>query len=301
MAMKKNKNHIKESVGYRVFTVCNTAFILLYMFLCIAPFLHMLAVSLSSVGPANANAVTLWPKEFTLSAYREALGDAQILSSLKMSFLRVVAGVSIQMVFTILAAYPLSREAKDFKGRMFYVVFIVITMLFNGGLIPNYVLVVNCLHLANTVWALVLPSAVPVFNLIILLNFFRQIPKEVEEAAVVDGAGHWTMLFRIHLPLSVNALLTLVLFACVGHWNGWFDGLIYMRDPIYYPLSTYLRTVSDRLQNVATMEDARLLMRISQRTMLMAYTVICTLPIVCVYPFLQRYVKSGLVLGSVKG
>ena len=299
--MKRTSNRIRESVSYRVFTVVNTAFILLWMFLCVAPFLHMLAVSLSSVGPANANIVGLWPVEFTVNAYQEALQDAQILSSLRMSFLRVLLGVLIQMVFTILAAYPMSRDSKQFPGRKVYVVLIVFTMLFSGGLIPGYLLIVNYLKLANTVWALVLPNAVPVFNLIILMNFFRQIPKEIEEAAVVDGATHGTMLLRVYLPLSINALLTLVLFACVGHWNAWFDGLIYMRDPIYYPLSTYLRALSDRLQNVSTMEDARLLMRISPRTMLMAYTVICTVPIVCVYPFLQRYVKSGLVLGSVKG
>ncbi len=299
--MRKNSNHIRESLSYRVFTVCNTAFILLYMFICVAPFLHMLAVSTSSVAAANANIVGLWPVDFTLEAYAEALSDQQILSSLKMSALRVVLGVGIQMLFTILAAYPMSRENKAFPGRKAYVVLIVFTMLFSGGLIPTYMLIVNQLKLANTVWALVLPNAVPVFNLIILMNFFRQIPHEIEEAAIVDGAGHWTLLTKVYLPLSINALLTLVLFACVGHWNAWFDGQIYMRDPIYYPLSTYLRVTSDRIQNVSTMEDARLLMRISPRTMLMAYTVLCTAPIVCVYPFLQRYVKSGLVLGSVKG
>lgn len=299
--MRKNSNHIRESLSYRVFTVCNTAFILLYMFICVAPFLHMLAVSTSSVAAANANIVGLWPVDFTLEAYAEALSDQQILSSLKMSALRVVLGVGIQMLFTILAAYPMSRENKAFPGRKAYVVPIVFTMLFSGGLIPTYMLIVNQLKLANTVWALVLPNAVPVFNLIILMNFFRQIPHEIEEAAIVDGAGHWTLLTKVYLPLSINALLTLVLFACVGHWNAWFDGQIYMRDPIYYPLSTYLRVTSDRIQNVSTMEDARLLMRISPRTMLMAYTVLCTAPIVCVYPFLQRYVKSGLVLGSVKG
>lgn len=298
--MNKKRNHIKDSLAYRVFTVFNTVFIVLYMFICIAPFLHMLAVSTSSVAAANANIVGLIPVDFTLDAYKEALGDEQILSSLKMSAIRVFFGVCIQMIFTILAAYPMSRENKDFPGRKVYVVLIVFTMLFSGGLIPTYMLIVNQLHLANTVWALVLPNAVPVFNLIILMNFFRLIPRSIEEAAIVDGANHWVLLTRIYLPLSLNALLTLVLFACVGHWNAWFDGLIYMRDPIYYPLSTYLRVTSDRIQNVSTMEDARLLMRISPRTMLMSYTVICTAPIVCVYPFLQRYVKSGLVLGSVK-
>ena len=297
----KQKNRIRESLSYRIFTAINTAFIVLYMLVCLAPFAHMLAVSTSSVAAANANIVSFLPVDFTLEAYAEALSDAQILSSLKMSGLRVLLGMGIQMVFTILAAYPMSRENKAFPGRKVYVVLIVFTMLFSGGLVPTYMLVVNQLKLANTVWALVLPNAVPVFNLIILMNFFRQIPKEIEEAAIVDGAGHVTLLTRIYLPLSVNALLTLVLFACVGHWNAWFDGQIYMRDTIYYPLSTYLRVTSDRIQNVSTMEDARLLMRISPRTMLMSYTVICTIPIVLVYPFLQRYVKSGLVLGSVKG
>lgn len=297
----KNRHHMKESIGYRVFSVFNYCFVLLWVFVCIAPFLHMLALSFSAVGPANANQVSLWPIGFNLDAYKEAFSDAQISSSLSMSLRRVIAGVVIQMVFTILAAYPMSRENMDFPGRKVYVVLIVFTMLFSGGLVPSYILINNYLKLTNSVWALVLPNAVPVFNLIILLNFFRQIPREIEESAAIDGAGHWVLLTRMYLPLSANALLTLVLFASVGHWNAWFDGLIYMRDPSNYPLSTYLRALSDRLQNVSTMEDARLLMNISQRTLLMAYTVICTLPIVCVYPFLQRYVKSGLVLGSVKG
>ena len=298
---QKHPNHIKESLAYRIFTVCNTGFILLYMAICLIPFINMLALSLSSVAAANANKVTLLPVDFTLEAYKEAFSDSQILSSLKMSAIRVAMGVTIQMIFTILAAYPMSRENKAFPGRRIYVVLIVFTMLFSGGFVPTYMLIVNQLKLANTVWALVLPNAVPVFNLIILMNFFRQIPKEIEEAAIVDGAGHVTLLTRIYLPLSMNALLTLVLFACVGHWNAWFDGEIYMRDPINYPISTYLRVTSNRIQNVSTMEDARMLMRISPRTMIMTYTIICTLPIVCVYPFLQRYVKSGLVLGSVKG
>jgi len=299
--MRKIENRIRESLGYRVFSVFNYAIVIFWSFLCIAPFIHMLAVSLSSISAANANEVGLWPIGFNIDAYTQAFSENQILSSLKQSFLRVIAGVSVQMLFTILAAYPLSKEKEEFPQRKFYVVFIVITMLFSGGLIPCYILVVNYLKLTNTIWALVLPSAVPAFNLIILLNFFRQVPKEIEESATIDGAGHSVLLTRIYLPLSKNALLTLVLFACVGHWNAWFDGLIYMRDPLFYPLSTYLRTLSDRLNNVATMEDARLMMRISKRTLLMAYTVICTVPIVCVYPFLQRYVKSGLVLGSIKG
>jgi putative aldouronate transport system permease protein len=299
--MTRKKSTIKEGAGYRVFSLFNYCIVLFWSLLCITPFIHMLAVSLSAVGPANANQVSLWPLGLNIDAYAEAFSDVQILSSLKQSFMRVLAGVSVQMLFTILAAYPLSREKSALPGKTFYVVFIIITMLFSGGLIPYYVLVVNYLDLTNTVWALVLPGAVPVFNLIILLNFFRQIPKEIEESAVIDGAGHVILLTRIYLPLSKNALLTLILFACVGHWNAWFDGMIFMRDPIYYPLSTYLRTLSARLNNVTTMEDARLMMRMSKRTLLMAYTVICTVPIVCVYPFLQRYVKTGLVLGSVKG
>ena len=208
------------------------------------------------------------------------------------------------MIFTILAAYPLSKTKAEFPCRNVASWFFFVPMIFSGGLVPWF-LVVNETHLLNTIWALILPGAVPVFNVIILLNFFRQLPKELSESAFIDGAGHWTVLFRIYLPLSVPALATLVLFVAVGHWNSWFDGLILMQDPKNYPLQTYLQSLivstnAEALQH-ATKEQLQMLSRISDRTLKDSQIFIAAVPILAVYPFLQKYFMKGLVLGSVKG
>lgn len=290
----------KLSTAYIIFMIFNYTIVFIWVSSCILPFIHIISISLSSPGPANANIVGLWPKGFTLEPYIKAFQDKQILSSLYMSFKRIIWGVLIQMFFTILAAFPLSKEREQFPGRQVYIWIIIITMLFSGGLIPMYMLV-NYLKISDTVWALVLPNAVPVFNVIILQNFFRRLPKELEESASIDGASQLNILVNIYLPLSITSLLTLVLFASVGHWNAWFDGIIYMKNPSNYPLSSYLRSISVRLTTIHSVEDAKLLMRMSQRSLLMAYTVICTVPIAIIYPILQRYVKAGLIVGSVKG
>jgi putative aldouronate transport system permease protein len=204
------------------------------------------------------------------------------------------------MLITIITAYPLSKEKKDFPGRSIYTWFFIVTMLFSGGLIPSYLLIRN-LGLMGNIWALILPSTVPIFNILVLLNFFRQLPKEIEEAAIIDGASHFNVLARIFLPLSAPSLATLILFCSIGHWNAWFDGMIYMRDPETYPLTTYLQILITKMQTINTLADAQKMERISRRSMIMAYITISMLPIMFVYPFLQRYIKKGLVLGSVKG
>jgi len=204
------------------------------------------------------------------------------------------------MLITIITAYPLSKEKKDFPGRSIYTWFFIVTMLFSGGLIPSYLLIRN-LGLLGNIWSLILPSTVPIFNILVLLNFFRQLPKEIEEAAIIDGASHFTALVKIFVPLSMPSLATLVLFCAIGHWNAWFDGMIYMRDPEAYPLTTYLQILITKLQQINTLADAQKMERISRRSMIMSYITISMVPIMCVYPFLQRYIKKGLVLGSVKG
>ncbi|NHN33725.1 carbohydrate ABC transporter permease [Paenibacillus sp. S3N08] len=268
--------------------------------LCVIPFIHMVAISFSDKGPAGANLVGLWPIGFNLEAYKHALSDDRIIKALGMSFLRVAVGVTINMVLTLITAYPLSKEPNKFPGRTWYVWLCVVTMLFHGGLIPTYILV-NDLGLVNSVWALVLPGALPVFNVIILLNFFRQIPKEIEESAFMDGASYFTSLVKIYIPLSVPALATLVLLSSIGHWNAWFDGLIYMTDASLYPIQTYMQVLQTQLQSVESLADAQRMIRVSQKSLMMAYNVITLIPILCLYPFLQKYVKDGLVMGSVKG
>jgi putative aldouronate transport system permease protein len=204
------------------------------------------------------------------------------------------------MLMTVLAAYPLSKTKRQFSARQFYVWYFMIAMMVSGGLIPNYLLI-SSLGLLDSVWALVLPSAVNVFNIILLMNYMKSLPDEIMESAFVDGAGHFKVLFRIVLPLCKPVLATLVLFIAVAHWNSWFDGLIYMNRVQNYPLQSYLQTIvvdinMDLVQNV---DD--LLLNVTQKSSKSAQIFLAMLPILCVYPFLQKYFTSGIVMGSVKG
>ena len=292
------------SRGERIFKVFNYTFLSLAALACVLPIIHVLALSFSSSTAATAGFVKLWPVQFNLKSYEYALGKKEFLLAFLVSIERVLLGFTINMALTILAAYPLSKEVRDFRGRSVYAWFFFITMLFSGGLIPWYI-VIKELGLINRIWSLILPGAVPVFNIVILLNFFRQLPKEIGESAFVDGASHWQVMWRIFVPLSTPALATLTLFIVVGHWNSWFDGLILMNRPERYPLQTYLRTVvvSRDLTTLAhaTKAELEVLQTISDRTTKAAQIFIAAFPILCVYPFLQKYFVKGIVLGSVKG
>ncbi len=292
------------TIGERVFTVLNYLLLTVSAILCIFPIIHVLALSFSSSSAATAGLVKLLPIEFNLKSYEYALGKSEFIASFVVSIKRVVLGASLNMLLTILAAYPLSKERHEFPMRNFYAWFFFITIIFSGGLIPWY-MVIKETGLLNSIWALVLPGAIPVFNVIILLNFFRQLPKEIGESAYVDGASYWTVLFRIYLPLSTPALATLVLFVTVGHWNSWFDGLILMNSPTNYPLQSYLQTVVVTRDTTvlahASQAELEILKTISDRTTKAAQIFIAAFPILCVYPFLQKYFVKGIVLGSVKG
>lgn len=287
----------------KIFVVCNYVFLALLSCVCIYPLVYTLALSFSSSSAAAAGSVALWPVDFTTASYKYVLGQSQFLRSFGVSVERVVLGTLIGMLITILIAYPLSKESSVFRWRTAYAWFFVFTMLFSGGLIPLY-LVVRATGLLNSIWSLILPTAVQVFNVVLLLNFFRGIPKELEEAAFVDGASHWTTLWKVYLPLSKPALATITLLTIVFHWNSWFDGIIYMNSPSNYPLQSYLETLVVQ-QNLnfsqMTVEQAKLMALISDRTVKAAQIFIAAIPVIIVYPFMQRYFIKGIVLGSVKG
>jgi putative aldouronate transport system permease protein len=288
-------------VGEKAFRVFNYGFLTLLGLLCLFPMINVLAVSFSSSAAATAGYVKLWPVEFTLSSYRYVLSKAEFLRALVVSVERLGLGVIVNMLLTILIAYPLSKNSREFKGRSAYTWYFMVTILFTGGLVPGY-MALTAYGLIDSLWALVLPGAVQVFNVIILMNFFRQLPKEIEEAAFIDGAGHWYTLFKIYVPLSVPALATLILFSAVGHWNSWFDGLLFMNDPKHYPLQSYLQTVIiARDLTMVNSGDIAELAKVNDRTAKAAQIFIGALPILVVYPFLQRYFTTGIVLGSVKG
>lgn len=295
---------MKLSYGRKVFLAGNYLFLILAAFLCLLPMVNVFAVSLSSSTASAAGLVKLWPVDFTLSSYLYVLDRKEFMTALQVSFERVLLGVSLNMLLTILIAYPLSKETEKFRWRSFFVWFFVFTMLLNGGLIPWY-MTVRATGLMDTIWALILPGAVPIFNVILMLNFFRQLPKEMEEASYMDGAGHWTTLWKIYLPVSMPVVATLILFCTVSHWNQWFDGLILMNSTSNYPLQSYLQTVivnSDMsLVSMQSTEQIKMLSEISNRSTKAAQIFIAALPVLIVYPFLQRYFMAGIVLGSVKG
>lgn len=290
--------------AYRCFIVFNYVILTILALLCLFPIVNILAISFSSSEAVKAGSVTFWPVDFTLSSYQYILEHRQFLNSFGTSLLRVLLGVLVNLVFTILVAYPLSKEADKFRSRTAYAWIFVFTMLFSGGLIPGY-LIVKETGLLDSIWALILPGAVPIFNVLLMLNFFRGLPKELEEASWMDGAGHLRTLWSVYLPISLPSIATVTLFALVGHWNAWFDGMIYMKSPDNYPLATYLQSMLQQVQTISTdsmtFEDAALLNQISDRTTQASQIFLSVIPILLIYPFLQRYFVHGLVVGSVKG
>jgi putative aldouronate transport system permease protein len=233
---------LKPTFSNRMFQSINNLFLLIVALLCILPMIHVLAVSLSSNYATTSFLVKLWPIGFNLDAYGKALNSNNFLVAFRVSILRTVLGTAISMALTMLAAYSMSKDNRTFKGRTLYAWFFVFTMLFHGGLIPTY-LVVQKAGLMNSIWALILPVAVNVFNVVLMMNFFRGIPKELEEAAAIDGAGHFRVLFTIFLPISLPSIATLSLFTMVFHWNSWFDGMIYMNQATNIPLATFLQAL----------------------------------------------------------
>lgn len=291
----------KLSMGRKLFLVANCIVLLGAALLCILPLINVLAVSFSSKAAAAGGYVKLWPVDFTIASYRYALSKPEFLDGFLVSVKRVALGYGVNMLLTILTAYPLAKERSTFRYRHYYAWFFIVTMLFNGGLIPTYMTIKET-GLLDSIWALVLPGAVPVFNVILLMNFFRNLPKEIEEAALIDGAGHWRILWRIFCPLSMPAIATITLFTVVGHWNAWFDGLIYMNSPANYPLQSYLQTIIITPElNAVSSNELLDMSEVSDRTFKAAQVFLAALPVLVIYPFLQKYFMKGLVMGSVKG
>ncbi len=298
---------IKTSLGRKVFLVCNFVFLALSGLVCILPFVNLLAISFSDKLSVAAGRVSFWPINFNLNSYSFILTrNGAFNTAFWVSIRRVLLGVSINLTLIVLLAYPLSRETKDFRGRNVISWFFVVTILFNGGLIPSY-MIVRYTHLIDTMWALVLPGAIPVFNMLVVMNYFRGLPQELNEAAYIDGANHLQTLVRVILPISTPTLATVGLFCIVGHWNAWFDGFLYMNDVTRYPLQSYLRTVvinpEEFFRNSLNISQdmQQFVELVNARTMQAAQLFLATIPVLIAYPFLQKYFTTGLVMGSVKG
>ena len=289
--------------GEKVFTIFNYFFLSIVAASCVLPFVNVIAISLSKNAAVAANYVKLWPVQFTPYAYQYVILKKAFWTSFLIAIERVALGLLVNMSLIVLTAYPLSKEVTYFKARSAYVWIFFFTLLFSGGLIPLYALV-SQLKLLGSIWVLILPGALPVFNMILMLNFFRQIPREMEEAAFIDGADHFRVLFMIYVPCSLPSIATMALFTIVSHWNSWFDGLIFMRSSENYPLQSYLQTVIIGLDFSKTSSisgNYSYLKFLSDRTLKAAQIVIAVIPVLTIYPFLQKYFISGIVLGSVKG
>ena len=299
---EEKMNKIKVSPARRLFLICNTVVILLLMLICLIPILNVLAQSFSSSHAIMTNQVKLLPVEFTTSAYSYVMQDSRFWTAVLVSVKRVLIGVPFNMLMTILAAYPLSKPERVFPARKFYSVYFVFLMIFNGGLIPTYY-VVSKVGLIDSIWSLILPCGVPIFNVILMMNFFRGIPDALEEAAMLEGASQWLILVQIYLPLSKPSIATVTLFSLINHWNSWFDGLIYSNFTYNYPLQSFLQTMIVDFNSVLQSGDLSQiveLLSVNNTNMKAAQIFLSIIPLMLVYPFCQKYFTAGLTLGSVK-
>jgi putative aldouronate transport system permease protein len=291
---------IRQTRGERTFNVLNVVLLLGLVVVTAYPLLYVVFASLSDPSQLVANRGALMrPLGFTLDAYRLVLQNPMIAIGYRNTLFYVIAGTALNISLTCLGAYALSRQNVMLKKPI--TILIVFTLFFNGGLIPTYLLVGQTLQMQDTVWALIVPTAINTFNLIILKTAFESVPVSLEEAARIDGANDFTILFRVVLPLSLPALAVVVLFYAVGHWNAYFNALIYIRSRDLYPLQLVLREIliTSNMESMTTSVSSGDAFQIGQ-TIKYATIVVATLPILMIYPFLQKYFVKGALIGAIK-
>lgn len=291
---------MRDQQASRSFDIVNTIAILLFVLLCLAPFLHIIAISLSSTRSIMSGEVSLFPVEMNWDAYSKVFSDKSMIRSLGFTVILTVLFTIMCMVMTIAAAYPLAKT--KLKGRKLVMFVIIITMFFSGGLIPEYMLVRN-LGLLDSMWALMLPGLISPFYMIILITFFQNIPDSLEESAEIDGSSYLRTLVNIIVPLSLPVIATLSLFYAVGRWNGFTDTLMYITSPEMYPLQLklYQLVQNNMVSELLVMEGATGQAKLQPESLKAASVIFATVPIMIVYPWLQRYFVSGVMLGAVKG
>jgi len=291
---------IKDSLSYRTFRAINTVLLIVVMLVTLYPFVNVIAQSFSAEGYIISGQVNVIPRGFNIETYKVVMADSMFWTNYKNTVVYTVVGTAIAMALTTTFAYALSK--KRLKGRTIFIGIAVFTMFFNGGLIPNYILI-KSLGMTNSIWAIVLPNAISIFNLLVMKAFFENLPEELEEAASVDGLTTYGIFGRIVLPLSKAVLATMVLFYAVGFWNSWFQAFLYMDRAELYPVTVYLRNLIAGATNAASVSGGAGADGLAQvAANIQAVTIVLTvLPIICLYPFLQKYFVSGVMLGSVKG
>lgn len=292
-----------KSFHSKVRTTIIYAIVLLLGFSCLLPLLNILAISFSGSAAVSANRVGVLPVDFTLTAYNKILSDGQFWRSFMISVIRVVLALALNLALTVPMAYAMTKSKKEFHARNIYMNLLIFAMLFNGGMIPTYILVRN-LGLLNSIWSLVLPGALPIFNVIMLMNFFLGIPKSLEEAALIDGANPFQVLIKIMVPCAKPSIATVSLFSIVGSWNDFFSGLIYMQKTENYPIMTYIQSlnvdIQELLKSGASSSALENVTELSNRNLNAAKIVVAVIPLLLIYPILQKYLITGMVMGSVK-
>ncbi|MDF2937551.1 MAG: binding-protein-dependent transport system inner rane component [Paenibacillaceae bacterium] len=291
---------IKETFSYRLFQVVNAIVMTFVCLVTLYPFVYLIAQSFSSEASIYAGKVFLYPVDFTFETYGIILSKPEFYQYYSNTILYAVIGTIISVSATAVLSYPLSKER--LRLNKFFIPFVLFTMYFGGGLIPNYILVAKSLGMRDTIWAIVIPGAISAFNVILVKTFFASLPTEIEEAAKVDGLGVYGIFMRITLPLSKPILATMVLFSMVGLWNNWFGPSLYLQSKDKWPVALYLRQLIDSLGGTAAEAGASSETdRQIAATIKSAAMVLTSLPIICIYPFVQKYFVQGMMIGSVKG
>jgi len=293
---------IKENASRKVFLAINAVVLALIAFLCLAPMVHTIAASFSDPVALSANhSLLFWPVGSpTIKGYEIVLSNSSILTGYINTLIYVIGGTVLGIFATTVAAYIFSR--KDFLPKNVCMLLISFTMLFNGGLIPTYILI-SSLGLINSRWVMILPAAINVFNMIVLRTAFKEIPDSLEEAAKLEGAGDMYYLFRIVVPLSKATIAVIVLFIAVAQWNSWFQASLYLNQRGLYPLQLILREILIAGNSNLTNASADVASNYSLYTMLIQFCtiIVSTVPILCIYPFLQKYFTKGVMIGAIKG
>ncbi|KRF42920.1 carbohydrate ABC transporter permease [Paenibacillus sp. Soil787] len=290
---------MKESASYRVFQVMNGFIMALVVVMTLYPFLYLVAQSFSSEAAVYAGKVTIFPVDFTDQTYRAVLSRPEFFNYYGNTILYAIVGTVISVAATAVMSYPLSKDR--LRLNKFFIPFVLFTMYFGGGLIPNYILIAKTLHMRDTIWAIIIPGAISAFNVILVKTFFASLPNELEEAAKVDGLGVYRIFLRITLPLSKPILATMVLFSMVSIWNNWFGPSLYLESKDKWPVALYLRQIIDSAINpteAGLSSDATAQIAATIKSTAMVLT---SLPIICLYPFVQKYFVQGMMIGSVKG
>ncbi|RAR42287.1 carbohydrate ABC transporter permease [Paenibacillus sp. MDMC362] len=293
---------MKESGADRVFTVVNYAMLSVFLIVVLYPLIYVVSASFSSSSAVLSGKVWLWPVEPTLEGYRAVFKNTMVAKGFMNTLFYTLAGTVINLILSIMAAYPLSR--KDFRGRSVFMLLFVFTMLFNGGLIPTYLLVKD-LGMMDTIWSMLIPGALSVWNVIIMRTYFQTtIPQELLEASQLDGCTDFRFLWRIVLPLSGPILAVIALFYAVGHWNQYFNAMIYLKSADLYPLQLVLRDILVQNEvNIEMLGDAKTAAARQGLRELLKYSliVVTSVPLLIVYPFLQKFFVKGVMIGSLKG